>query len=305
MFTPYMTNEELEREAYLDFLEMRTFLQMAFETFCRQHRSPGKGNRYYIHSLVSHKTYHTKRNNTWQVQFNNRCHTVNNRMLRSFLVFIPIYRNDGKADYIFFRSLSDFKPEKVTAHFIQRYKERYLEPNNIDLRGLPPAVYFEYSTGDMKNTLYYPSNWTEEDKKSKQIWLSDQGLFVTDKKYKMRVFITFLDQDNLSRYKAMIYEEENFMRSIFKAVRLKDPSKKYAIVSYLVHHYPNAKGLLDSYLRRVFYDRTDLDEFVANYLHDWDGMVKGLLAKEEAERLEERDKFQQLKQYLDINNVKP
>lgn len=268
MFTPFMTDEELEREAFLDFQEMKTSLQIAFEDFCRQYKSSGKV-RHLIHTLVSHKTYRTKRKNTWQIQFNNRYHTAHNHMLRSFLVFIPVYRSDGQAEYIFFRSLTEFYPEKVTVHFTQRYKERYLEPNNINLRGLHPAVYFEYSTGDMKKTRFYPDNWTEEDKKSKKIWLSDQGLFVTDKVGKLRVFITFLDQENLSRYKAMIYEEENLMRLLSKAIDCTDPHKKESQLTYLVHHYPNGKTLIERYMRRVFSDNANLEELISIQLHGW------------------------------------
>lgn len=268
MFTSFMTDEELEREAFLDFQEMKTSLQIAFEDFCRQYKSSGKG-RHLIHTLVSHKTYCTKRKNTWQIQFNNRYHTLHNRMLRSFLVFIPVYRSDGQAEYIFFRSLTEFYPEKVTVHFIQRYKERYLEPNNINLHGLHPAVYFEYSTGDMKKTMFYPDNWTEEDKKSKKIWLSDQGLFVTDKVGKLRVFITFLDQENLSRYKAMIYEEENLMRLLNKAIDCTDSHKKESLLTYLVHHYPNGKTLIERYMRRVFSDNANLEELISIQLHGW------------------------------------
>lgn len=293
MFTQYMTDEELEREAYLDFLEMKISLQIAFEDFCRQYKSSGKG-RHYVHTLVSSKTYRTKRRNTWQIQFNNRCHTINNRMYRGFLVFIPIYRNDGQADYIFFRSLTDFYPEKVTVHFIQRYKERYLEPNNINLRGMPPAVYFEYSTGDMKKTMFYPDRWTEEDKKSKKIWLSDQGLFVTEKKNKLRIFITFLDQENLSRYKAMIYEEENLMRTVMKATKQTDPYEQFSILTYIIHHYPNYKTLMERYLRRVFCDRPDIDEFVAEYILGWERVENELNSLKDTERIYQKDMCQKL-----------
>lgn len=302
MFTSYMTNEEMEREAYLDFLEMKTSLQIAFETFCRQYKSSGNGVRHCIHTLVTRKTYHTKRNNTWQVHFNNRCHKANNRMVRSFLVFIPILRNNGLAEYIFFRSLTDFKPERVTTHFIQRYKERYLEPNNINLQGLPPAVYFEYSTSDMKKTQYYPDSWTEEDKKNKVIWLSDQGLFVTDKKDEMRVFITFLDVENLSRYKAIIYEEENLMRLVFKACKYEDVDKQRSVLTYIYHHYSKAENIIERYLRRIYYGRPDLEEFVAGFLRGWDYMKNEInTMQSEVEQLREKEIYERIKQDMSMN----
>lgn len=291
MFTPFMTDEELEREAFLDFQEMKTSLQIAFENFSRQYKSSGKG-RHLIHTLVSHKTYRTKRKNTWQIQFNNRCHNAHNHMLRSFLVFIPVYRSDGQAEYIFLRSLTEFYPEKVTVHFTQRYKERYLEPNNINLRGLHPAVYFEYSTGDMKKTRFYPDNWTEEDKKSKKIWLSDQGLFVTDKVGKLRVFITFLDQENLSRYKAMIYEEENLMRLYFKGKKIENALEQAQHMAHIFRQ-PNARNILERYVRRTIdEDASHREEHIMKCLQVWDDMVEVTFkALDSVEKYEKNSKY--------------
>lgn len=54
MFTPHMTEEELQAAAYKDFLEMRIKVKIAFEQFIYRMRFTG-GKRGVLHSLFEEK----------------------------------------------------------------------------------------------------------------------------------------------------------------------------------------------------------------------------------------------------------
>lgn len=56
MFTPHMTEEELQAAAYKDFLEMRIKVKIAFEQFIYRMRFTG-GKRGVLHSLFEEKRY--------------------------------------------------------------------------------------------------------------------------------------------------------------------------------------------------------------------------------------------------------
>lgn len=274
MFTSTMTNAELQHEAYLDFLEMKAPIRIAFSNY-RWHlnSSLGKKQRYYIHNIVQTKSYRTKRNNTWQIEFHSNYYTKENAMVGGCVIYIALDRGEHR-EYIFLRDIESFAPERVTSHFLQRYKERYLEPNGINLKGMNPALYFQRNSDDMCPTEFYPENWTEDDMINKMIWLSKQGLFVTEMEDKMRVYITFLDQKNLSRYKAMVYEEENYKRLYNEAKNVKDPIEQAKRLA-CVYRNPKARDLEERYLRRttshVLYKR---EEQIQNCLAAWDRMVE-------------------------------
>lgn len=273
MFTVAMTNAELQHEAYLDFLELKVPARIAFGNFRWQMNSSGKKNPYCIHNIVQTKTYRTKRNNTWQIEFHSNYYTRENAMIGGYVIYIPLHRGE-LTEYLFLRSLDDFFPEKITSHFVQRYKERYLLPNKVNTKGMNAALYFQRHSDDMRPTDFYPENWSEEDKENKMIWLSDQGLFVTHMEDKMRVYITFLDQENLSCYKAMIYEEENLMRLYNEGKKIKDPIEQAKHMAY-IYKQPNARKIQERYLERTTgYDLPDREEIIKDCLKAWDAMVK-------------------------------
>lgn len=68
MFTPSMTEEEIQQAAYKDYLEIRTRVQIAFERFAQSMRISGKHKRA-IHSLSESHTLCTQAKNTWNVNF--------------------------------------------------------------------------------------------------------------------------------------------------------------------------------------------------------------------------------------------
>lgn len=296
MFTPYMTKAELQREAYLDYLELRPRVRLAFGQFRYDQQAKNIAHPL-MHSIVSTKAVSTKRGNTWKVMFYARYHMQNHVMVAGHLIYIPFYRKGEQVDYIFLRApLEGFAPEVVTAHFLQRYKERYLEPNKVNIKGMPPAVYFQRSTDDMRPTDFVPDNWTPEDMENKMIWISDQGLFVTSFEDKLRTYITFLDQENLSRYKAQIYEEEDMMRLYKRARDEKDWLKQVKLYSYLFSR-PNAVELMERYLRRTTDPKCvgDVDKFLEKCIEQWKN-IRELTEKIMGE-LDKRHKEEQKKKF--------
>ena len=153
-------------------------------------------------------------------------------------------------DYLFWSSMSSFHLERFSTHFIQRYKERYLEPKGIDLKGINPAFYFLLHNGSRRRTNYLPKDWTEEDLAEKSFYISSQGLSLVKDKGKITTYITFLDQENLSRYKAQIYEEEQMIAKVLdceKASGWYDQTLKFM----QIFNTPNAREILRRFFTRA------------------------------------------------------
>ena len=72
---------------------------------------------------------------------------------------------DEGTDYLFMNNLDRFRLERVSSRFSRQYEERYIDPNQIQLNGLLPAIYFMRTAGDRKIAPYTPDTWTEEEKK--------------------------------------------------------------------------------------------------------------------------------------------
>lgn len=295
MFTSTMTNAELQREAYLDFLELKGPVQIAFGEFRWQNNSSGK-KQYYIHNVVKTRTHRTKRNNVWQIEFHASYYNKDNTMIGGYIIYIPIHRGEH-TEYLFLKSMYEFSLEKVTSHFVKRYVERYLVPNNINMKGMTPALYFQRNSDDMRPTDFYPDNWSEEEKENKLIWLSNQGLFVTQMEDKMRIYITFLDQENLSRYKAMIYEEENLMRLYNKGKSIENTLEQAKHMAHIFRQ-PNARNILERYLRRTSdEDAPHHEEYIMQCLNAWDNMMEATFkALDDVEKYEKNSKYTAAKQ---------
>jgi hypothetical protein len=240
-----MTDEEIRHEALQDFLEIKTKLQIALQDFAYTMRK-----QHSLHSVVQTKACRTRRRNTWNVHFYVKSRT-SQKMTYGYLVYLPLQKGEH-VYYLFLKGIDKFLLEIVTPHLVQRYKERYIEPNRIDLGRTPLAVYFLRHTMDMKKTDFIPSNWTEEEIRSKQVWISDQGLIVSEEKRDMRTFITFLDQENLTRYKALVYEEASLVR---KYNKLREYSGKDEEVFWnlakALFFTPNAAKIWERHLKRV------------------------------------------------------
>ena len=119
MFTPSMTNEEIEAVAYKDFLEIRGRVEIAKDKFV----------------------------------------------------------------------------QRVSSHFSRQYEERYIDPNQIQLNGLLPAIYFMRTAGDRKIAPYTPDTWTEEEKKDKYLFVSEQGTMEAKLEGRVETYLTFLEPE--------------------------------------------------------------------------------------------------------------
>lgn len=270
MITPYMTDEELKDAAHRDFLEMRVKVKIAFEQFVSNLRL-GDGQYRVIHSVIQNKTITTKSKNTWNVIFINFGYNPREQIIAGYLVYTPLYR-EGAVDYLFINNTDQFVLEKLSAHFLQRYKERYLEYNGINLRGQHPALYYMINNQDKTLTYYLPEHWTEQEMKEKRFMLSQQGLSLVRFSKNMITYITFLDQENLSRYKAMVYEEEALMKDMTRINNKLTFDNKQALFKKLCADPSKTKAILARYIRRISDIATEEDiDIVMNY---WDEIVK-------------------------------
>lgn len=306
MITSFMTDQEISNEAYLDFLEMKEKIKIAFSEF-HKNQNQTYGKRYFIHSIVQTKTYRTKRHNVWNIRFHDCGHRSNGTMITMRLIYTTIILKDGRTEYLFMNDTEDFTPEKLSAHFLQRYKERYLIPNNIDLRGMPAAIYFLIHNQDKKLTYFIPKDWTEEDIKKRCFWISNQGLFVTEYTDSFKSYITFLDQKNLTQYKANIYEEEALFRIFSKVnpdtMNLKEKQACFSELSRI----PNADKIFERYIRRILKTKgdEDIEEQVKIHMENWNEIMKitGNIG-ELTSKKNERERIQNKSLYLNEEILK-
>ena len=216
MFTHTMTRKEIYEEAKHDYYELKSRFDIETEIFFRQYGSSiNKYQQRILGSLSKQRVFRSSRHNSWTMQMyvhgysKNTVHGYSKNTIKaSTTAYTPLQRSDGSVEYLFISLKDTFFVELITTHFIQRYKERYLEPNKVNLQGMNPALYYLRSNMEYRQTYFIPNNWTEEDMENKAIYQIPQGLIVTVKDNGLRVLVTFLDLQNLSRYKAEIYEEK-------------------------------------------------------------------------------------------------
>lgn len=303
MFTSSMSDEELLAAAYQDYLEIYMKIKIAFEAFGHNLKLKA-GQRRSIHSIIETKTVRTKARNTWNVCFINDKYIMekDGRYYVEYYIYLPLHRGD-KVDFLFMFILPDFKLERLSAHFLQRYKERYLDCNQVNLRGMHPALYYMHKNQDRTQAIYTPYDWTEEDLKEKCFVISSQGLSVVKVAGKMAVSITFLDQENLSRYKAQVYEEESLWID-FK--RMQEPHLETEIWQALykkVFADPNkAKKLIFNLLqRKVLQGNEKIGEVMKMMAENWDGISS--LYQKMSECVDEIREERQPKSFYDVGVV--
>ena len=152
MFTPSMTNEEIEAVAYKDFLEIRGRVEIAKDKFVQRVRCTPPGF-WALHSLQETHTLQTRSKNTWTVYF------------------YYLYTTPAGA-------------VKVSSMIYQ-----------IQLNGLLPAIYFMRTAGDRKIAPYTPDTWTEEEKKDKYLFVSEQGTMEAKLEGRVETYLTFLEPE--------------------------------------------------------------------------------------------------------------
>lgn len=278
MFTATMTSEEILREAQLDFYELKPRMEIAFGQFRRSYFSrrpdqPARTARYLTSSISETKQFKTRRHNLWTFEMYVNSYTEEH-MYAGSMAFIPIHRSNGSVCYLFLRLRNVFDPELLTTHFLQRYKERYLEPNQINLQSMNAALYFERKSKDLQRTDFIPDDWTAEDLRTKQIWICSQGLVVTAEENGLRTFLTFLDQKNLSRYKALIYEEEELMRMYDRSKAAKNWFEQTLILMKMFN-LPNSRAIQERYVRRTTdMSKPNAQEIVDKCMKAWDELER-------------------------------
>ena len=271
MFTHTMTRKEIYEEAKHDYYELKSRFDIETEFFFRQYGSSiNKYQQRILGSLSKQRVFRSSRHNSWTMQMYVHGYSKNT-IKASTTAYTPLQRSDGSVEYLFISLKDTFFVELITTHFIQRYKERYLEPNKVNLQGMNPALYYLRSNMEYRQTYFIPNNWTEEDMENKAIYQIPQGLIVTVKDNGLRVLVTFLDLQNLSRYKAEIYEEEDLMNRFMKAYKEKKDYQQF-LMMLQVFNTPNCREIQKRYIKRteIQQNRPGFKENCQRRLDLWD-----------------------------------
>lgn len=143
-----------------------------------------------LHSLQETHTLQTRSKNTWTVYFYYLYTTPAGAVKVSSMIYTSLPGDEG-TDYLFMNNLDRFRLERVSSHFSRQYEERYIDPNQIQLNGLLPAIYFMRTAGDRKIAPYTPDTWTEEEKKDKYLFVSEQGTMEAKLEGRVETYLTF------------------------------------------------------------------------------------------------------------------
>lgn len=292
MFTHTMTRKEIYEEAKHDYYELKSRFDIETEIFFRQYGSSiNKYQQRILGSLSKQRVFRSSRHNSWTMQMYVHGYSKNT-IKASTTAYTPLQRSDGSVEYLFISLKDTFFVELITTHFIQRYKERYLEPNKVNLQGMNPALYYLRSNMEYRQTYFIPNNWTEEDMENKAIYQIPQGLIVTVKDNGLRVLVTFLDLQNLSRYKAEIYEEEDLMNRFMKAYKEKKDYQQF-LMMLQVFNTPNCREIQKWYIKRteIQQNRPGFKENCQRRLDLWDMLEKQIRERwKEMENLSEKQR---------------
>lgn len=292
MFTHTMTRKEIYEEAKHDYYELKSRFDIETEIFFRQYGSSiNKYQQRILGSLSKQRVFRSSRHNSWTMQMYVHGYSKNT-IKASTTAYTPLQRSDGSVEYLFISLKDTFFVELITTHFIQRYKERYLEPNKVNLQGMNPALYYLRSNMEYRQTYFIPNNWTEEDMENKAIYQIPQGLIVTVKDNGLRVLVTFLDLQNLSRYKAEIYEEEDLMNRFMKAYKEKKDYQQF-LMMLQVFNTPNCREIQKRYIKRteIQQNRPGFKENCQRILDLWDMLEKQIRERwKEMENLSEKQR---------------
>ena len=122
MFTPSMTNEEIEAVAYKDFLEIRGRVEIAKDKFVQRVRCTPPGF-WALHSLQETHTLQTRSKNTWTVYFYYLYTTPAGAVKVSSMIYTSLPGDEG-TDYLFMNNLDRFRLERVSSRFSRQYEDR-------------------------------------------------------------------------------------------------------------------------------------------------------------------------------------
>lgn len=298
MITPSMTDEELQAAAYQDFLEIKMKVQISIEQFGRNLKL-SCGQKRFIHSLMETTTIRTKAKNTWNICYvnDNYSSQADGDFFVIYFVYLPLHRGEN-VDFLFMTVMPDFLLQRVSCHFLQRYKERYLDCNKVNLRGMHPALYYMYKNLDRTEAYYQPENWTEDDMKDKKFMISAQGLSVVKFIDKMMIYITFLDQENLSRYKSQVYEEESYLKDFIKLSEAHEDIKLWQVLHKKMYADPEkAKKYMSKFISKTNLSEKDR-ELMNDMMENWDEFID--FQDKLCDYVDEMNKEEQPKSLFDI-----
>lgn len=312
MITTTMTPEEMFAAAYQDFLEIRVSAGIAYERFKRAR----KGQKAYklIYSEIEERKIQTKSHDVWTLYFKN-IGTFHGSTKFTEMAYMPLHRESG-TDYLIMYPCNlnrKFGLEVFTSHFLQRYKERYLDFKGITKRSGNLALDFLLASMDRKRAYYLPPGWKLSDLKDQYFLHTSQGLSLVKqtRNLNMHTFITFLDQENLSRYKAQVYEEETVFRLVNFTVKNDEPKTeeeflKLKAVCAKLMSIPNGKQIFKRKMHRMTATMvTDVSHKEAERIAEgvWEGCVEMHKVLQElwCEELRSRPKP---KSFLDFSDSK-
>lgn len=256
MILSTMKPEEMLKELREDYWELYNTMHELSEHFIRQTKHLHNKRRCYLPPSGSQKQVVSKKNrNVWTMEW----HTMTDRRQRlqfSFITYTTYTDRSGKTHYVSIGTPYLFVPMIFTAHFLKRFRERYVEPNQIKTGGTSWVTYYLTHCGDEREIFYFPKDWTAEDRKTKRVFHNKFGLSVVIRNDILVTYVTFLGEECLTEYKAQLFQEESLM-TLFKqlaqlednAVDNSDVFRRYSLLKKIIS-YPNAQERLIYFFRR-------------------------------------------------------
>ena len=310
MLISTMTADEIYKELKEEYWELRNIMINIAEKCIRDHKTL-KNRHHFIPPTGSKKTYMTRKNkNNWTIEWHIISYSKNQDLSVLFLSYTTYVDRAGKTHYALLGTPNQFFPMLMSSHFLQRYRERYLDLHHINTGGMSPQAYFFMKNRRAQLVSYYPKNWTAEDKENKSVYYCTHGLYVLRwLREDFPLFITFLDETCLTEYKAHIFQSEKvsalFQKYINLSVHSKnkfDPIQRYSIAKQLIQ-IPNAKELLIDFFKRGKVrhpeDAEILDQAIQQFDKKWDSIVEYTQALDNNEGVkQQRDRLFQ--QYTDL-----
>lgn len=242
-----MTAEEIEAVAYKDYLEIHGKVKSAFKKFSTRIKC-SLPLFCSLHSIQETHTFQASSKNTWNVIFFYNCKTPDGCLDFSTFVYTNLPRKSGK-DYLFMSGNDEFFVFILTSHFLKRYKERYLDPKQIKLNSVNPAIYFMRSNLDTAISLYTPNTWNEQEKMEKYIYISNQGLMAVKCVGKVLFFLTFLNQEHLTHYRSLVYDEEMLLREFINNAQ-EDREKYISFLRKIYRQQDETREKMYHFMRR-------------------------------------------------------
>ena len=112
-----------------------------------------------------HIPFKPRSKNTWTVYFYYLYTTPAGAVKVSSMIYTSLPGDEG-TDYLFMNNLDRFRLERVNSRFLRQYEERYIDPNQIQLNGLLPAIYFMRTAGDRKIAPLHPEHDRRREKRT-------------------------------------------------------------------------------------------------------------------------------------------